>query len=65
MKIEKTRDKVILNRAEVFDILKEHVEKLMGRKIDGEVNLNWDANKGGVTGAFAHLKPENETGEIA
>lgn len=65
MKIEKTRDKVTLVSAEVLSLLKQQIEKLTDRKVDGEVILHWDGSRGGLTGAFAHLKPEDETGEIA
>lgn len=63
MKIERTKDRVVLDATEVQRILREHIEKETGRKIDGTVNFSTsDRGAAGFThSVYAHLTYKNES----
>ncbi len=62
MEIERTKDKVVLNAADLEKLVKTYIEKETGRKIDGRVNFNTTERSphGYSTSAYAHLQFESE-----
>lgn len=62
MRTERTRDRIILTPQEVQTILREHIEKASGRKIDGDVLFQQEnaSVNGARTSAYVHLHYKDE-----
>lgn len=59
LRIERTRDRIVLSAEEVQTILKNHIEKESGRRIDGDVHFQ-EENHSGKTCVYTYLYFEDE-----
>jgi hypothetical protein len=62
IRLERTRDRIIVSAEEVQIILKNHIEKESGRKIDGDVLFQQEnaSHVGPRTSVYVHLHHKDE-----